>query len=278
MGIETTFALDDVSEEPAAATVTNNDPLAEINTWVDKQVESKPARRILPNSRAVYFDIETGPRPEAELRRLFHEKTLAEFSETCDKRWKPETVAGKYEEYKVSAWQEFVDKAALSPITGRVLLLGILRDDQYTPMGDANEADILSVFWPNVEVILADKIPLIGHNSNAFDIPFLVRRSWLLGVPVPREIHQGRYWHPLFRDTMEYWNCGARDYVKLNAIADFFGVGQKTAGVKGGDFHRLWFGTLEGAGTPAEQRTKALEYNETDLRLTAAIAAKMGMA
>jgi hypothetical protein len=60
-------------------------------------------------------------------------------------------------------------------------------------------------------------------------------------------------------------------------LGQFFGVGQKTEGIEGADFAKLWFGTMEGMGTPAEQRAKAIEYNDQDLRLTAAIAEKMGM-
>jgi len=78
---------------------------------------------------------------------------------------------------------------------------------------------------------------------------------------------------------MEWWACGSRDTVKLNTLGEFFGVGQKTEGVSGKDFSRLWNGQMpaEAWGTPEQQRLKALEYNGTDLKLTAAIAAKMGM-
>lgn len=239
----------------------------ELEEWAEAQVSGAAPS-------AVHFDIETGPRPENELRALYHEKTLEEFAETCDKRWKPETVAVKYEEYKVKAWDEFVSRAALSPVTGRVLLISVLGDKDKAPAiiaNDENEPAMLYSFWILVEDWLANKTRIIGHNSNSFDLPFLVRRSWLLGVYVPREIRQGRYWHPLFRDTMEWWACGARgEMTSLNTLGAFFGVGQKTKGVSGGDFAKLWFGT-------PEDRAKALEYAEQDVRLTAAIAAKMGM-
>jgi len=237
----------------------------ELETWTKETIDRSTTR--LP---AVFFDIETGPRPDDELRTLYHEKTLEEFAADCDKRWKPETVVVKHEEYKARAWDEFVVKAAFSPITGRVLLLGTMERDEFYLLADSNEAANLAMFWEISEAALGDKIPLIGHNSNGFDLPFLVRRSWLLGVAVPPEIRHGRYWHPLFRDTTEHWSCGSRDTISLNALAAFFGVGQKTEGVKGADFAKLWFGT-------PEDRTKALEYNAQDLRLTAAIAAKMGM-
>lgn len=269
-----TFELDvtDLTEDTPYSEAVTPTPKApkggpnELEEWAETQVSGSPS--------AAFFDVETGPRPEDELRELYHEKTLEEFSETCDKRWKPETVATKYEEYKAEAWGNFVSRAALSPTTGRVLLIGLLtREGMYVfddSLADENEAALLTKFWEIVDRCLANKTPLIGHNSNSFDLPFLVRRSWLLGVYVPREIRQGRYWHPLFRDTMEWWACGGRDFTSLNFLAEFFGVGQKTEGVSGADFAKLWFGS-------EEDRAKALEYAEQDVRLTAAIAAKMGM-
>jgi hypothetical protein len=192
--------------------------------------------------------------------------------ETHKAEWMAKAAAHK------AAWLE---KAALSPVTGRVLLIGILREEEPLFIYGADEAKNLQTFWVVVEDSINKKLPLIGHNSNAFDLLFLVRRSWYLGVSVPREVRQGRYWYPLFRDTMEAWNCGgvSRDYVKLNLLGQFFGVGQKTEGVEGKDFSKLWFGQMpvEQWGSPAEQRAKAIEYNGQDLRLTAAVAAKMGM-
>lgn len=245
-------------------------PATTLETWAEEQLAKSPPPS--PGSGQLFFDIETGGRPDEELRSIYHEKTLEEFAATCDKRWKAETVAAKFEEYRVTAWQEFVRKAALSATTGRVLLIGTLNSGNFHGFGDIsdNEAVILVTFWDLVTDALEAKLRIIGHNSNSFDLPFMVRRSWLLGVPVPREIRQGRYWNPLFLDTMEAWSFGAREYTSLNDIGRFFGVGQKTEGVKGGDFARLWFGT-------EEEHKQALDYNEQDLRLTAAIAEKMGL-
>jgi hypothetical protein len=74
---------------------------------------------------SIVWDIETGGLPEEELKKLYHEKSAEEFAADCDKRWKPETVTAKYEEYKVTAWAEFQERAALSAITGRVVAIGL---------------------------------------------------------------------------------------------------------------------------------------------------------
>jgi hypothetical protein len=279
--------------------------MAELSTWAVAQDRG--------DDHAIW-DIETGPRPWEEIERFFAppEKPgefgpasvrYGNLKDPIKRREKLDAAISAHAQ-AVAGWQETVDsakaeflgRAALSPVTGRVLLIGVLADKDNQPAAIANdesEAAMIYSFWLLVDDWLFAKRPIVGHNSTAFDLPFLLRRSWCLGVPVPREVRQGRYWNPLFRDTMEWWNCGARDqgvpgrwlreafvgYVKLNTLGAFFGVGQKTEGVAGGDFSKLWFGQMpaEQWGTPEEQRAKAIEYNAQDLRLTFAVARKMGM-
>lgn len=262
MGDPFTFDLNIEPEADNAKSSADGNRAEELSKWAEGQ---------LADPSPLFFDIETGPLPDDQLRAIYHEKTLDEFAATCDKRWKSDTVAAKYEQYKASAWDEFVGKSALSPITGRVLLIGMMvYSNTFSAIGYEEEKQTLRSFWEFVGFALSNKNRIIGHNSNGFDVPFLVRRSWILGVHVPREIRQGRYWNPLFIDTMEAWGCGGRDFIGLNDLAACFGVGQKTEGFAGKDFAKYWFGT-------AEERNRALEYCEQDVRLTAAIAAKMGL-
>lgn len=286
-----TFDLFDLDESAAI----ENEPL-DIELWAEEQV-SQPPRIIGDPAAAVYFDIETGPRPLEEIECFYQplpamlpwDDSMAKYGNAKKPELRAEKLAEQRAAYqsqldnqaaaKQAHMAEWLSKAALSPVTGRVLLIGVLIGDTPWYYDGPNEADNLTAFWMFVEERLANRSPIIGHNSNGFDLPFLVRRSWSLGVPVPREVRQGRYWNPLFRDTMEQWNCGQRDFVKLNLLGQFFNVGQKTEGVQGGDFHKLWFGAMPADpwGTAEQQRAKAIEYNGTDLKLTAAVAAKMGM-
>ena len=276
------FSLDGIGDDETSAVITEpkpDVPLANLETWAEQQltgVDSEP-------EEVVIFDIETGPKSEAELRGMFQEKTLEQFAATYNRSKNPDTIAAKYQEYRVTAWDTFAEKGALSAVTGHVLLIGMIcRGEvyQYGNVNGNNEADILTKCWSEIEAALTDRLPIIGHNSNGFDLPYLVTASWILGVPVPREVRQGRYWNPLFRDTMLHWNHGdPHKYTKLNELGRIFGLGQKTEGVEGKDFSKLWFGQMPADkwGTPEDQRRLALEYNEQDLRLTAAIAARMGM-
>ena len=227
------------------------------------------------------FDIETGPLLEETLRGLYQEPTLEEFAAGCDKRWKPETVQAKYEETRGGMWQAFVDKAALSPLTGRVLAIGyqlptgkqVVHHHAHYEI-DQEEPEMLSSFWRIVQMAISQKEKIIGHNIEGFDLPFLLRSSWLHHIDVPEEIFDGRYWHRAFLDTMKRWQCGNyRDqFAKLDTLAKAFGLGGKLedGGVSGADFAKFYWGS-------PEDRELALQYLRRDVELTAAIAGKMGV-
>jgi DNA polymerase III epsilon subunit-like protein len=107
---------------------------------------------------------------------------------------------------------------------------------------------------------------LIGFNSNQFDLPFLVRRSWKHRVPVPPGIRRGRYWSEQMIDLREHWQLGDRQARgSLDAIAKHLGIGAKNG--SGSDFARLW----------VNDRPKAVEYLRNDLQLAAGVARALGI-
>lgn len=109
--------------------------------------------------------------------------------------------------------------------------------------------------------------PLIGWNIFGFDLPFILRRSWILGVALPEWIRNGRYWDRCFVDAMDVWACGNRDQaVGLDLAAATLGVGRKSG--SGAHFASLWGGS-------DEERAHALEYLENDLRLTKSVAERI---
>ncbi|MCW1921292.1 ribonuclease H-like domain-containing protein [Luteolibacter arcticus] len=201
----------------------------------------------------VVFDIETGPRPVAELEAL-----MPEFEAPANYK-DPAKIAEAIEQ-KRAAW---IEKAALSPLTGRVLAIGALIDGEYLHaiQGDGfdSEAEIIGWFW----TMIGNRTILIGHNSNRFDLPFLFRRSWSLGIlPPPRS--NGRSFAGSI-DLMEAWQLGDRtEFISLDTVAKFLGVGAKTG--SGGQFADLLKFDVEAA----------LRYLENDVMLTARVAERMG--
>lgn len=168
----------------------------------------------------------------------------------------PEKIAAAKAK-KLEAWK---GSLALHAETARVLCVGVM-EDGFKGVYEGDETDILLNAWETID----GAETIIGHNLRGFDIPFLARRSWILGVPVPR-IMAGRFLDARFVDTMEAWSCGNREErISLDNLAKALGVGAKTG--SGADFAALY----------AKDRKAALGYLENDLRLTKAVAERMGL-
>ena len=250
------------------------------------------------------FDIETGPLPEERLRELLppfdeskvdvvtgefdpatvkcgniggptSEKGKAKIEEArkaheAAKSLSATTIAVAKEEH----WLKFVERAALSAATGRVLAIGYLASESgkfAVDHGDGDELKLLKSFWAKYAECRQQQRKMVGHHRRAFDVPFLIRRSWILEVDVPvTVIEQGRYLDDIFADTESVWSCGTRDSISLDDLSLALGTGKKPDGVNGAMFHKLWFGTQD-------ERAAAIEYLVNDLRLTAADAVKMGL-
>ncbi len=219
----------------------------------------------------IVFDIETGPLPEEQLRKLYKEPTLEDFAATCDKRWKPETVQQKFAEHIEKSWPEFVDRAALSPLTGRVLAIGYQSEKGFK-VADSDESSIIEGFWGLYRSCLTKGVRMVGHNIFGFDLPFLIRRSWLLSITPPDSVFDGRYIdNRVFWDTMNQWKCGNyRDqFIRLDTLAKAFNCGEKPEDVDGSSFHELYHGTVE-------QRQQAIDYLKNDLEMSYGVAVAMG--
>lgn len=202
------------------------------------------------------FDIETGPRPEAEIIDLAPEfKAPANYKD-------PEKIAAAIDEQK----QEWMGKAALSAVTGRVLAVGWYQDGETTIIGEDDEATTLRETWKRIEDAARDRRGVIGFNSNRFDIPFLTRRSWALGVEVPSGLYGARGYvnQTVFIDLMDEWACGDRQAsIKLDTLAKFLGCGEKNG--SGAEFAGLW----------ETDRPKAIEYLRNDILMTVRVAARL---
>lgn len=171
---------------------------------------------------------------------------------------------------------KFKDKAALDATTGRVVAIGLYHVNGSRIIdcdGSASDEEAgLRAFWSDVEDVMATNTPMIGFNTHNFDLPFLVRRSWILGVPVPMGVRQGRYWNPLFIDLMKWWAFDGRDLISLDTLAAAFGLPGKIkevdgVPVDGASFYLAWRGN----------RPVAEAYLRQDLKIPALLAQRMGV-
>ena len=210
------------------------------------------------------FDIETASLTEAELAAM-----LPPFDPTQVKAGNlgPEKAAAKIAEAEAAHRREFFDRAALDPMTGRVLAIGVLypHSREFIVVADDDEASLLREFWNLTRGEMGRINTMIGFNSNQFDLPFLIRRSWKHRVPVPFGIRRGRYWSEHAVDLRDDWQLGDRQARgSLDAVAKHLGVGAKNG--DGKDFARLW----------QTDRAKAIEYLRNDVELTARVAEVLG--
>lgn len=206
----------------------------------------------------IVFDIETGPLAEEEIIERFDPSSV-KTGNLKD----PAKVEAKIE----GARQKFLDDAALSPLTGQVLAIGYGHDEGRNLLNvlDENTSEhvLVSEFW---KYWLHSAEDFIGFNIHAFDLPFLARRSWLLGVDVPSQAFNGRYWSSNFIDLLEVWRCGNRqDYAGLADIDQALGGPGKPKGTSGADFARLLFGSKK-------QKKQALDYLDNDLEMARRVA------
>lgn len=176
------------------------------------------------------------------------------------------------------------EKAALSAATGRVLAIGYFSIDKKLVTVDScglgdpakYEPTLIIHFWEQYKrarIAKPSPRPLIGLNIHEFDLPFLVRRSWILGIDVPPTVlRDDRYWDSLFIDLRKRWLCGqwgAGNGTKssFDSLAAAFGTGGKFEGRSGSEFATLW----------RQDRDKAIAYLQEDLRQPAEWAKRMGI-
>lgn len=244
----------------------------------------------------IVFDIETGPLPDDVLLtrvsafeapphpgefdqsavRVGNIKDPAKIKEKIEAAKEAHEAAVKRYEADVAAaksawWSDAKSRAALSPLTGRVLAVGYHSTDTGKTQIDidGDETGMINRFWGQYRKVKAAGRQLVGHNIYGFDIPFLMRRCWLLGCDSPAAVVERGRWidSTTLVDTMTLWGCGQRDPVKLDVLAKAFGVGGKPDGVDGSMFADLL----------ADNPIQAIEYLTNDLQMTAKVAARMGV-
>ena len=213
-----------------------------------------------------YIDIETIPLPKEQ--RL-HSKPTAEtckYGNTKDPKKREAILASAIEDWEAGT------KSALGADTGRIALVCIAQDHgEIVPIADEDERTLLGRVWNMLDdVTVANFDSIIGFNSNHFDIPFLIRRSLVLGIKVPHVIMEDvfKYKPSILVDVMDTWRLGDRQlYISLEKLASVFGVETLETDVKGADFFKHW----------AEDKDACIEYCKADVEATRDIAKKMGL-
>ena len=226
--------------------------------------------------QTIVFDVETGPLAESELSALLPPFDPAEVKTGNLKD--PAKIAEKIAEAEANHRRDFIERAALDPLTGRVVAIGMLdlETDKFFIIGHDDEARTLREFWQLTRGEMGRNNPLIGFNICNFDLPFLFRRSWKHRIAVPFGIRRGRYWGDQVVDLRDAWQLGDRQARgSLDSIAKHLGVGAKCVphgplagkAISGADFAGLW----------QSDRKSAEGYLRNDIELTAKVATALGV-
>lgn len=107
---------------------------------------------------------------------------------------------------------------------GRICCIGYIKEDGKISKDVlcGEEKEVLKKFWE----IARDVDLFIGHNIWSFDLPFIFKRSIILGVKPRFDISFARYRNQPIFDTMvvwDLWNMERGKQVSLNALAHAFG-------------------------------------------------------
>ena len=217
------------------------------------------------------FDIETGPLGSDALELIMPPFNEADVKLGLLKD--PAKIAEKIEKARTDHVAKFMRNAALSPLTGQILAIGvcgpIISNEIKTHiLIDSNERTLISAFFSFFAESF-DRTPAhwIGFNIANFDVPFLVRRAWHHGVAIPEQLLSRRYLNSCFTDIYLLWQLThyPPEHVSLNALGQFFGLPPKDG--DGAEFAELL----------RYNPKAAIEYLTTDLSITWEIAKRLNV-
>ena len=213
--------------------------------------------------KTVVFDIETGPLPDETIEAIadpFKESSVKTGNLGLDKSLE------KIQQARSQHLSKIKDKAALNAEYGEVLAIGILDHKGTVTLLHGQEKAILTNFW---DMALQDSVKgatrWVGFNCLGFELPFLMRRSLLTGVPIPKRLQPSpRYWRDFWVDLMDVWKAGEwKAMISLNRFC-------KAAGLPGKNGDGANFSALM-----QEDEDHALHYLTNDLEITKKLADKI---
>jgi hypothetical protein len=212
----------------------------------------------------IHFDIETGPLPLEQIQAQMPE--FVESDVKLGNRKDPDVVQKYIEEQRAKHVEQWISRAALSPLTGQVIAIGWLKDSGSSSImmeGEFDERTMIKAFFALYRSQYGAR--WVGFNIARFDLPFLVRRAWTYGLEVP-PIFSGRYPASCFVDLMQLWQCGdSKEFISLARLARYLGIQGKSS--DGSAFAALKY----------ENPEEAIAYLRRDLELTKEIADKIGL-
>jgi hypothetical protein len=175
------------------------------------------------SDRHFFFDIETIPcqLPGARDEYIAAVTAPAQYK-------KPDSIAEWLKENREAEGEKAWLQTSFDGGAGHVCVIGWAIDDEepraYIADGVENERKLLQNFYS----ALTDVGPgrkLVGHNIIGFDLPFLWKRSMVLGVKPPWTLPRNpKPWGELVADTMLMWDQTQRAGGSMDRLCRLMGI------------------------------------------------------
>jgi predicted PolB exonuclease-like 3'-5' exonuclease len=207
---------------------------------------------------AIILDLETAPIDGVE--------ALVEPVEAAANLRDPEKIAADIARKQAAQ----VDRAALYAYTARIVALGVVEAGGHEAVHlcrtEPEEIYALTAFWAVAQAEAKFTHPIVTFNGRVFDLPVLLVRSLLLGVPHP-DISLDRYRSPHIDllDLLTYHGTIAARSLKWYAKRFGIAVEDQTSGK---DIAQL---------VQAGDWTAVQAHCLSDIRLTRALAERLGV-
>lgn len=167
----------------------------------------------------LFLDIETLPAPGEKIDMI---KALWE-----DARKKN----GTKDQKGINDFDTFFRNTSFQGEFGRIFCVGYAVDNAQAECLVGDEKEILQKFWG----LAKDAHLFIGHNVMGFDLPFIYKRSIILGVRPSKELSFARYRNNPIYDTMCEWErWGMKSATSLHKLSLAMGLASpKEEGIDG---------------------------------------------
>jgi predicted PolB exonuclease-like 3'-5' exonuclease len=131
----------------------------------------------------------------------------------------------------------YFQKASLTAEWGRIVCISVGQikfDEDDVPFMQKksfygeDERDLLSSFvnFMNQVFFKAPGIKLVGHNIKGFDLPYIIKKSILHSIELPRQLHLHKVkpWENCLIDTYEVWKAGGWSSAALAHLCILLGI------------------------------------------------------
>lgn len=147
----------------------------------------------------------------------------------------------------------FREKAGLQAEFGRIvcITMGVIKIDSGLPSAHvvsyygSDETEILQKAFKLMNAASKKGAKLIGHNIKRFDVPYMCKRAFILGIepPVMLQVWDKKPWETSIVDTSEIWSFGAwqEGFASLDLLTGVLGIPSPKDDIKGNQVHSVFY-------------------------------------